>query len=809
MRAVTLEDFFSGDVMKMDVFRSKYLSHPLEYVSDCFVRISSEIANVPIETESNKWIETWTREFLDDIWRSGGSIIAGVNKKDKKISLMNCTHIPMSADTLEAIHKCEYEVSKAAAFRQGVGVDFSVLRPRGARINNSAEESEGVVHWMKSMNHIGFRVGQKGRRPAILASCKITHPDVEDVITAKDNFEELQNMNISIQITDDFMHAVQNDLDWEMKFVVESSGEEIIKVMSARDLFKKICDHAWISGDPGVQYIDLMNRFSIQKSLGYSIIGTNACSEKPLPPYGVCALASINMEKVPSVSNLDELKNFLREKTRSMVRFMDNVVEYELTHKFKSPLEEQYKVVSDLREIGLGVTNLHKWLLDQGFEYDSDEAIEAVEIFFRYYLYYSFQASCLLAKERGPCPAFNKIARKCSSREQHEQYETEYLKRIFAEFTDLRELYYKYGIRNGALLSVAPTGSLSMTFSSDILSSGIEPAIGMYYWRRTRAISKGDWDFYFVLPSAVKNMILDKIIDKESEDYQKIASFPGSVLDNDGAKGEELIAIIKKYLDTRMLKNAFEIDPNKKIEMISRVQRYVDAAISVTFNVPNEITKEEVQDLFMTAYNKGIKAMTIFRDGVREGVMFFEFPKKKPRVKHQKRPDDIEYVFAPKRPKELKCDIFKVLGHYVMVGLLNGKPFEMFIIESDKKLPDSGCIVKVGNRKYRLTDCDDRTLVENLIDEEVTNDKIQAITRLTSSNLRHGVPIDFICEQLSKCGDSISSYPKMLGRVLRKYKFLVLEQKKSSEVCPNCGNPLVVRDGCIECLNCTYTKCGG
>jgi ribonucleoside-diphosphate reductase alpha chain len=806
---ITLNEFFRGDELKIDVFKSKYLNHPEETVAECFERICSEISNVC--NDSNELTQQWVQELLADEWRPGGSITAGVNKKDKKISLFNCTHLPLSGDSLEEIYKTRYSVAKAAAYRQGVGIDFSALRPRGTKIGNSAEISEGAIHWMKSFDRLGEEVGQLGRRPAILGSLKINHPDIEEFICAKDDVNKLQNMNISVQITDDFMHAVKENLDWVMHYKVESSGEEVTKIVRARDLFRKICDHAWISGDPGVQYIDLMNRFSIQKSLNYNIIGTNACSEKPLPAYGVCGLASLNMGKVPHLNELDEFKSYIERKATSMVRFMDNVVEYELRHKYKSPLDEQYKVVDDLREIGLGITNLHKWLFDQGLEYDSNEGIYAIEYFFRYYMYYSFKASCELAKEKSPCPAWLRL-RDSIGIDGMKRNQSEFLTNLFQEFPDLEMMYYTYGIRNGALLSIAPTGTLSMTFASDILSSGIEPIIGAFYWRRTRAVSKGEWDYYFVISRAVKNIILRMIGDKDLNDYRAIESLPGSILDNDGSKGEAIIAIIKKYLDKRLLKNAFEIDPFKKIELISRVQRYVDAAISVTFNVKNEFTKEDTEKLYMQAYDNKIKAMTIFRDGVREGIMFFEFPKnKKPKldiqVEPETRPTDIEYIFAPERPKTLPCDIYKVMGHSVIVGLLVDKPYEMFIIENGLKLPETGFITKIRNKKYRLTDASDMTLVENLIDDQVANEKIQAITRLTSASLRHGVPIDFICEQLSKCGDSISSYPKMLGRVLKRYKFLVLESTTSDERCPTCGEPLVSTGGCFECVNCTFTKC--
>lgn len=813
MKQVTLEEFFDGDQMKIDVFKSKYLSHPDELVSECFQRISREIASVPLELDKQKayaLAEQWAEEMLSDEWRPGGSIIAGVNKKNRKISLMNCTTIPHSEDSLEGIFQCEYEVAKAAAHRQGIGIDFSVLRPRHTKIMNSAEISEGVVHWMKSMNGTAKKVGQLGRIPAMLFSVKIDHPDVEEVICCKDVNEEISYANISIQITDAFMNAVKENCSWELKFTVESSGEIISKMVNARDLFKKICDHAWISGDPGVQFIDLMNRFSIQKALGEKIVGTNACSEKPLTAYGVCALASINMEKVPHVSNLEALKQYLQKKVASMVRYMDNVVEYELTHKYKSPIDKQYETIKRLREIGLGITNLHKWLYDQGLEYDSDAGIAATEEFFRWYQYYAFKESINLSIERGPCPAWADL-NNTIGRTGMKFIESEFLANLFAEFPDLEELYYTYGLRNAALLSLAPTGTISLTFACDVLSSGIEPAIAIYYWRRTRAISKGDWDYYFILPNVIRKEILSKISDTESEEYKIISEFSGSVLDNDGANGEEIIRIAKKYLDSRLLKNAYEIDPFKKVELIGKVQKYVDAAISVTYNVKSNFSKEDVFDLYMKAYDHGIKAIAMFREGSKDGIMFFEFPKGKKaevKIRPEYRPSDVNYVFAPKRPKKLPCEIYKVLKHWVIVGVLNQRPYEMFIIENGHKMPETGFITKAGKRRYRLSDSEDHTIIENLIDDEVTNEEIQGITRLVSTSLRHGVPIDFIVDQLFKCGNSISAYPKMLGRVLKKYKFLMIETVKSDQNCPNCGNPMVKHDGCIQCLNCTFSKCG-
>ena len=274
-KEMTLEEFFGGNEVRIDIFRKKYSKNPEDTVNQCFRNVCEEIASVDIENEKEKWIERWVDELMDDKWRPGGSIIAATNNPEKKISAFNCTTVGLRADNLETIYESRYKVAKCAAYRQGVGVDFSHLRPKGVPVNNSAEQSEGAVHWMKSFNNIGTEVGQKGRIPAILGSLLIRHPDTYQVISAKDEKGVIENMNISMQITDDFITAVKNDEDWQFKFKLKKPFS--FPTVKARKLFDDICEHAWISGDPGLQFIDKMKGWSIQEALGENIISTNAC----------------------------------------------------------------------------------------------------------------------------------------------------------------------------------------------------------------------------------------------------------------------------------------------------------------------------------------------------------------------------------------------------------------------------------------------------------------------------------------------------------------------------------------------------
>jgi ribonucleoside-diphosphate reductase alpha chain len=807
--------------MKVDVFKSKYAKNN-ETVDETFNRIASEISGAYYtnDSEKNYWTNRWKDELLNDLWRPGGSIIAGTNNPKKKISMFNCTTIPIKDDTLEAIGQARYECQKIAAYRQGVGLDFSNLRPKGTSINNSAESSEGVVSWMRSLDRIADEVGQKARKPAMLFSLKISHPDIIDFISCKDDIDVINNANISIQVTDDFMTAVKNDEDWDMTFRV-SDNEAVLKTVKAKDLLNMIAKHSWKVAEPGIQFIDKMKKGSIQDSLGYNTISSNACSEAPLPAHGVCCLSSINMSKVPSIKS-SNFESYIEEITKSLVRFMDNVNEYEIINSFKSPLKKQLEVVKDLRQIGIGITNLHQWLFNQRLEYDSDKGIKAVEKFFRLFYYHAFKASAELAKERGACPAWEKMFNSGGIEKLNSNI-TPFLYNIFKEFSDLEKLYYTTGIRNGSLLSIAPTGSLSSTFSEDVLSTGIEPLIGRCYWQKTRATTKGNhYDYYFRLPDTIKKITIeemDKLLNDNrlgktvaEEDYNTILNFPGSILDNNGKIGENIIEIINTYVPTDLLKTAYEIDPFKKVELISKVQKYVDASISVTFNIPHDFPVEDVEKLYMDAYDKGLKGLSIYRDGCREGILVFEFPKtaKEKEISvseiDKRRPDDIITHHAPKRDKSLKCEIFNVLNHKVLVGLLNDKPYETFIVETDVKLPSNGHIIKKTKKKYVLTDEDNNVIIDNIIDRELINEEIKLLTRMTSMSLRHGTPIDFIISQLSMFS-SDEKYPKAIANVLKKYNRLVLDVISDDKKCSECGELLVKHGGCMVCISCAGGKC--
>lgn len=826
VKDITAAQYFSGDNYAVDIFNAKYPhvkeDGSKETPAEVFMRVALELATMETdEKTASELVETWFSLMFEGWFRPGGSIMAGIGS-GKKASLANCTTIPLPEDTLEAIAKADYDLMKVAAYRQGVGVDMSNLRPRGSKVGNAAEESTGTIPWMDKLTRIGDYVGQLGRKPAMLVSLNINHPDIEEFITCKDDLGQINNANISVQLTNEFMEAVKNDAEWELHFEVKPHSEVITKKVSAKKLFSKIAKHAHDTAEPGIQYIDLMREGSIVQAIAdatsddtYKIISTNACSEKPLAAYAICNLLSINMEMFSN-----EPKKFneqLKKIVPYLVRLADNVTEYELKHNL-SPLQEQKDIVSRLREIGLGITNIHGWLLKADTAYDSAEATVTVENFMKQYAYHAFEASIALGKEKGSAPAFDLVEDKTKL------MTSKFFKNIVDAFFDGDATKVTH-LRNCALMSIAPTGSLSSTFPTPCISSGIEPVIGAYYWRRTRAIDKGTYSHYFVIPNRVKQYILSKIKDNECNDYLTLEMFPGSAHDEDGTIGLELIDIMNRYVPEGFFKPAHEIDALQKVKMMGKVYDWVDAAISCTYNMDNKATAEDVETIYMAAYDAGVRAVSVYRDGSREGILIFEdpitnkarFENKPGQLCEDQRPIKITPVCAPKRPRDLPCNIHhcsvKGTPWLVLVSTLDGVPYEIFAGESEEglyipKTCKEGVITKHRGGKYSLEVKIRRTEVEYKdVAHTLMNTEQRVITRMLSLSMRHGTPLEFIQEQLKKANGDITEFSTVVARVLGNYikEYIYL---KDDKVCPNCGQETMIREeSCSKCINCHYSKC--
>lgn len=475
-KEMSIEDYFHNNQFSIDAFRKKYSSNENYY--QCIFRVCDYIASAEKTQELKEyWRDRWVAEILYDYWQPGGSIIAGAGNP-KKVSMMNCTTIALNEDSLESIFRqAAYKVARTASYRQGLGVDYSKLRPKDSVVNNSSNFSNGACSWMKFIDSISYFVGQKGRIPAQLMSLSCKHPDLEEFIQLKSNYSFIQNANISTQLFNDFYTAVINNKDWEMEFVVDEikigdkiyindfyddinladgkdengyykiakfhrKKEIIKKKKNAKELLMLIAKNMMYFAEPGIQNIDIAKKYSNSDAVGFPIISTNACSEQYLDEDGNCCLASSNCSRFFDKNNLinEEKLELISE---SMVRFLDNVIEKELddnrfaTHKQKISLES-------LRRIGAGFTNIVGLLIHHNLSYGEKEANKLIEKFSERQNYYLYKNSIKLGKEKGSFKAFDK-----------EKYlKSKFIQSMIERFPDLDF----DNMRNVCVSSIAPTG---------------------------------------------------------------------------------------------------------------------------------------------------------------------------------------------------------------------------------------------------------------------------------------------------------------------------------------------------------------
>lgn len=812
---VTYDDYFgSENKLSIDIFKTKYILADNNEITEreklspsyVFARWASEAASMERTRElAIMYARLWFVDFYHGFYRPGGSIMAGIGSK-LRISLANCTTIPLKGDTLEDISQTSYKMMKAAAVRQGLGVDISKLRPSGAKINNSARISQGPIHFMKYYNSIGDYVGQLGRRPAFLFSISVKHPNVDEFIVCKGDQTTISNANISVQIWDEFMKAVELNSIWIMKFEITATGEVIEKECKARELFKTLCNNAVNFAEPGLQFMDIARRESTTDWMGFPVLSTNACSEKILPADSICMLLSFNL----FIFDLSEEE--LVKIIRRGHRFVDNCVTWELYYN-KSPYPEQKYMVEQLREVGCGVTNVANWLLSKNLGYDTDEGIKLITDSIEFLSKTCWQSSIDLGHEKGNCKAFNEMVNKYGLKEtQLRARDSGFLARLQDSGIELTAL------RNAANLSIAPTGSLSTTFPPDMNandSSGIEPLIALYYWKRNRITGKFRW--FFCISSRVHQWLIEN-------GYPEA---PLSVEDNSGEIGIYWKKIIDKHFDPKDFRPAHEINPLKKVEMMGRIAKWVDSSISVTYNLPETATAETVEELYMQAWKAGIKSISVYRDKSRTGIIEVVPPKEAEaryekvsvdKLIEQAKPTTLGVVSSVVRPEDLPCKIHRTVADgkkfIVFVGLYEGKPYEVFATAQDTlkledKLPvyvNDGIIRKLKTDCYELIRSDKKLVVSHNLGEAINNPEYSDITRLISTSLRYGVPVDEVVKQLTKTRADISSFVKAIRRVLIDY---VDEQYSDVKICTICNSPnLIKKEGCVSCLDCGSSVCG-
>ena len=716
-----------------------------------------------------------------------GRILAnrGLDKLGKKITYSNCYVIPPVEDSIESIYDTCAKLARTYSYSGGCGVDISKLRPRGMKVNNASDTTTGAVSFMDTFSQVTGTIGQNGRRGAAMISISCDHPDLEEFIEIKNDLNRVTKANISVRVTDDFMKAVINDLDWELYFKTEH-GDEMRKVVKAKKLFKLLSKNNWSMAEPGILFWDRIENYNLlSEDESFHYAGVNPCAEEPLPEGGSCLLGSINLA---AYVEGEKFKTFeLLEDIHVIVKGMNDVLDQGLP---LHPLQIQRETVRDWRQIGIGIMGLSDMLIKLGLQYDTNEAqrfcdelgfVMANEVIY---------ASAELASKYGTYPMYNEKV-----------LESEFIKNNTTDLT--YKFVEKHGLRNSQLLTIAPTGTLSTMLG---ISGGIEPIFSLSYTTKTESLHGEDRYYKVFTPIADKYM-------KEH-----------------GLTEEEELP--------RFFVTAQNINPYKRVEMQGVWQKHIDASISSTLNLPNETTVEDVETLYMYAWKNGLKGMTIFRDGCdRAAILTTSKPKEEEKsIMVEENKNEIprgvvvptsDDVIGLKKKLSGGCGSLHLQVYF---DRNTGKMTEVFI----NKGGTGGCNSNLNalSRMISITlraGVDVKDIADQLA--STINCPSFASSRAKGINLSPGSSCaGAVGKALIELNKEFQKMWRLMNNVenekedeemkneIKELKFSKEELKflkENDEIdfvnkyqkCPVCGNKIAHSGGCISCINGCWSKC--
>lgn len=823
-------DYFEGDELAATVWLTKYAMTDKEgrllerTPEDMHHRLAREFARIearypnPMSAEEIFGLLDRFEQVVPQ-----GSPMAGIGNPYLHQSLSNCYTLPTPYDSYAGITHTDQQLVQVLKRRGGAGLDISSIRPKGLPTSNAARTTDGIGVFMQRFSRSTREVAQGGRRGALLMSISVAHPDIETFIDIKRDKKKVTGANISIRISDEFMNAVVNDGDFDLRWPVDSSSPVVLKKVRAKALWDRIIDAAWDSAEPGVFFWDNMIKNSpadIYTDEGFGTTSTNPCGEIGLSPMDSCRLLLLNllgMVKNAFQSNAELDWELLERSAYKAQRLMDDLVDLELEkvddilRKVESDPEPPFVKVTELalwqgikraavkgRRTGLGLTAMGDCLAALGVRYGSPESIELVERIYRTLCLGAYRSSVDLAEERGAFEVCD------PRREEHHPY----LSRIMALDPDLKEKWLKVGRRNIALLTTSPAGSVSTLTRT---TSGIEPAFQLWYTRRKK-ITGQDVDARVDFTDASGDQWTEfKVYHHGFRKWIETACpFPvdGTL---EGIDLEEASRQSPYFQAT-----ANDVDWHASVDLQAAAQKWVCHSISKTCNLPRDVSRETVAEVYMRAWAAGCKGFTVYRDGSRDGVLLTN-----------KSTSAIEAAFqprqAPKRPDELPVDIHHTAinneSWTVMVGLLDGHPYEVFggltsMVCLPKRYTTGRLIRHPRKHKHvyelRCGEGDDELVVRNIV-AAFDNPNHAAFTRVISLSLRHGASAQYVVEQLLKDADkdmNLFSFNKSIARVLKKY----IEDGAAptgSKDCHECGaeDSLRYQEGCVSCSSCGYSKC--
>ena len=830
-------DYFTGDELAAKVWVNKYALKDAfgniyeESPNDMHHRLASEIARV-----EKKYPNPLSEQELFDLFDHfryivpQGSPMTGIGNDYQIASLSNCFVIGLDgqADSYGAIIRIDEEQVQLMKRRGGVGHDLSHIRPKGSPVKNSALTSTGLVPFMERYSNSTREVAQDGRRGALMLSVSIKHPDSEAFIDAKMTEGKVTGANVSVKIDDDFMNAAVNGGTYKQQYPIDSDSPVYVKDIDASGLWKKIIHNAWKSAEPGVLFWDTILRESVPDcyaDLGFHTVSTNPCGEIPLCPYDSCRLLAINLYSYvvnPFTPDAYFDYDLFKKHVGLAQRIMDDIIDLEsekiemILAKIDSDPESmevrqterhlwekiQRKTLQG-RRTGVGITAEGDMIAALGLRYGTEEATDCAELIQKTLALAAYRSSVMLAKERGAFEIFD------AKREEKNPF----INRLREADPVLYEDMLKYGRRNIACLTIAPTGTTSLMTQT---TSGIEPVFLPVYKRRRKVNpndSEARVDFVDETGDAFEEYIVfhHKFVTwMQANGYSASKKYTQEEV-------EELVAKSPYYKAT-----SNDVDWLQKVRMQGRIQKWVDHSISVTINLPNDVSEELVDSLYVEAWRCGCKGCTVYRDGSRSGVLIATDKKKKKEDCNCMQPP----VIVSTRPRELDADVVKFQNNrekwIAFVGLLNGRPYEIFtgLADDDEgimlpKNVSKGTIIKSydedGNKHYDFQFKNKRgykMTIEGL--DGKFNPEYWNYAKLISGVLRYGMPIDQVIKLVQGMelnSESINTWKNGVERALKKYLPNGMEAK--GQKCPNCGlETLIYQEGCLICTNCGASKCG-
>ena len=830
-------DYFTGDELAAKVWVNKYALKDAfgniyeESPNDMHHRLASEIARV-----EKKYPNPLSEQELFDLFDHfryivpQGSPMTGIGNDYQIASLSNCFVIGLDgqADSYGAIIRIDEEQVQLMKRRGGVGHDLSHIRPKGSPVKNSALTSTGLVPFMERYSNSTREVAQDGRRGALMLSVSIKHPDSEAFIDAKMTEGKVTGANVSVKIDDDFMNAAVNGGTYKQQYPIDSDSPVYVKDIDASGLWKKIIHNAWKSAEPGVLFWDTILRESVPDcyaDLGFRTVSTNPCGEIPLCPYDSCRLLAINLYSYvvnPFTPDAYFDYDLFKKHVGLAQRIMDDIIDLEsekiemILAKIDSDPESmevrqterhlwekiQRKTLQG-RRTGVGITAEGDMIAALGLRYGTEEATDCAELIQKTLALAAYRSSVMLAKERGAFEIFD------AKREEKNPF----INRLREADPALYEDMLKYGRRNIACLTIAPTGTTSLMTQT---TSGIEPVFLPVYKRRRKVNpndSEARVDFVDETGDAFEEYIVfhHKFVTwMQANGYSASKKYTQEEV-------EELVAKSPYYKAT-----SNDVDWLQKVRMQGRIQKWVDHSISVTINLPNDVSEELVDSLYVEAWRCGCKGCTVYRDGSRSGVLIATDKKKKKEDCNCMQPP----VIVSTRPRELDAAVVKSQNNrekwIAFVGLLNGRPYEIFtgLADDDEgimlpKNVSKGTIIKSydedGNKHYDFQFKNKRgykMTIEGL--DGKFNPEYWNYAKLISGVLRYGMPIDQVIKLVQGMelnSESINTWKNGVERALKKYLPNGMEAK--GQKCPNCGlETLIYQEGCLICTNCGASKCG-